>query len=167
MIAQHNATTLEYLARPCEIPSATCDWNAAYAKLRIGDAVYTIDANKRVYATHRPGLGGAPLWRGHWRKQVIIDETRVSWLIGSESLAKRGLLSPREIRDLDRIPKKGPVPSGFALDERHLDELYFVQLNQYHVARKIERVRDLSASTLLEIARLLGMTVDEFKRDFS
>ena len=89
----------------------------------IGNFIWIFDINYRVYKKEESGRSfGAPIWKDHWRKYVIVGETSRSWIID---------------RWDTKIPKKGG--HGIAFSEEEINKLAFVEENKYRIAKMVEK----------------------------
>lgn len=122
--------------------------------MHVGKVVWVFQADRRVY--HRDPITGhskgGPIWREHWVEQVVLGETRVSWLVGYA--AWKG-------SDLDRLCRKlkkadGAWP-GVALVPKEIDDRELVHRNAYRLGEAVGRCDD--AETLRTIAKLVGYTL--------
>jgi hypothetical protein len=103
--------------------------------------VWVFDENRRVYPAKAPGgLSGAPIYREHWVKHLIIGETTRSWLIGSEWAPAK-------------VSKRGADPRRFLFSEKDVDDNVWAHDHRY----KIERlILTLSPEKLRQVAELIG-----------
>lgn len=110
--------------------------------IKIGDSVWFFDVNRRVYKQDQNGCSvGGPIWREHWRKELVIGETSRSWLVGHKY-------------DLTKLPKKGDWPRDWVASEAEVNDREWVEHHRYRISRAIDSIRD--ASTLRKIAELIG-----------
>jgi hypothetical protein len=99
---------------------------------------WRFDENRRVY----PPGGSAfssPIWREHWRREEVVGETSRSWLVG------RG----RPIK----LPKKGPLPRGWARNEAEVDENCWEHEHRHRIQQHLNWV---DAGVLRQIAKLIN-----------
>lgn len=80
--------------------------------------VWLFDINRRVYQRDASGRAfGSPIWREHWEEQVIVGETRVSWVTEWGK----------------KVPKKGGW--GIAFSEEEIAREAFVQDHRRNIVR--------------------------------
>jgi hypothetical protein len=108
--------------------------------MKIGDTVWWFDQNCRVYPPAPPGsstqFGRSPIWRKHWRAEEIVAET-------SRSFVTKGGT---------KLPKKGPVPRGWATSQTQIDREGWVQEHRNRIA---QLVSVLEFSDLRKVAKVL------------
>lgn len=92
------------------------------ANLKIGDRVFVLDLNRRVYDSKR---SGSPIWREYWRPMFVIGETRRNWVLGW--LSDVGCDPKAFPRTAQRIPLAGPPPENILLSEDDLDAAAYVE----------------------------------------
>lgn len=52
-------------------------------QLKVGDTIYKFDTNRRVY-NKADGIGGQVIFREHFTPHQIMDETKLSWIVGPD-----------------------------------------------------------------------------------
>ena len=113
----------------------------------IGMRVWSFDVNRRVYKRDESGKAlGGPIWREHWTPCVVVGETRVSWLIGSEWMLDR----PDTHHRASRVPKKD-WPGSLATSEADIDRAAFVE-QRHQLAQRIQNCRDFDTLKAIEAA---------------
>lgn len=121
----------------------------------IGREIWYFDQNRRVYPTDENGRyipGQSVIWREHWDKRFVVGETRVSWIVGM------AVDWGADHRACVKVPKKGPLPSGWSWSQVEIDELAWVEKHRYKIIRCLERCRE--PKVLREIAKLIGYKDD-------
>lgn len=88
----------------------------------IGDTIWIFDQNRCFY---KPGEKGGPIWREHWRPEIITGETRVSWVTQWGA----------------KINKKAPG-NGVAFSQEQIDRAAFVHDNAHVIAGRVRQCRD-------------------------
>lgn len=92
----------------------------------IGQTVYVFDINRRVYRK-KDGLGsGGPIWREHYRPDVVVSETSRSWVT----------------KCMVKIPKKGRDPQSVAFSKDEIDAMEWVHEHRYKIVRLLEQCHD-------------------------
>jgi hypothetical protein len=92
----------------------------------IGQTVYVFDINRRVYRQQK-GLGsGGPIWREHYRPEIVESETSRSWV------TKYGT----------KVPKKGRNPASIAISTEEIDALEWVHEHRYKIVRLLEQCHE-------------------------
>lgn len=106
--------------------------------------VWIFDQNRRVYpptpSGHKWASSGPPIYREHWVKHEVVDETKRSYV------TKYGT----------KVPKTGG--RGFALSEREVDLDVWLHDNRHKICRQIEMMQD--AELLMKVAELIGYQPD-------
>ena len=100
----------------------------------IGQTVYIFDITRRV---NRDGFRGGPIWREHYRPEVVESETSRSWV------TKYGT----------KVPKKGRDPHSIAISMQEIEELEWVHEHRYKIVRLLEQCHE--PETIKQIAALL------------
>ena len=96
------------------------------------------DENRRVYANRSAFT--SPIWREHWRKAEVVGETSRSWVVG------RGYGSTK-------IPKKGPLPRGWARSEAEVDERCWEHEHRHRIQQQLNW---MDVGVLRQVAQLIG-----------
>lgn len=126
--------------------------------VKVGDPIWFFDVNHRVYekdpTTGRPT--GGPIWRKHWVQKEIIDETRVSWVVGyPKSRFAEAKLAKKDFAD-------GGCPRGWATSPEHIEGLEWVEEHAWKIG---EAVRGLRNSDMLKrVAAIVGYVPSEKSR---
>lgn len=108
------------------------------AELKVGSKIWRFSENRRIYRKDAQGRSyGGPIWREHWQQVEITGETSRSWILRDK-----------------KIPKKGPLPWGYALDEQTIDRAAWVHDNSYLISVEVARERDYDK--LQQIAAIVG-----------
>jgi hypothetical protein len=98
---------------------------------------WIFDANRRVYNRNEDGIAiGGPIWKEHWRKVEIVDETKLSWITSS------GL----------KIPKKGK--RGICFSSEDIEKESYIHENRHKIADMISSCNDYDK--LKTVAELIG-----------
>lgn len=98
---------------------------------------WVFDSNRRVYAKNENGNSfGGPIWKEHWTKVCIVDETSRSWVTSNGR----------------KIPKKGGRGIAFSMKEVEHDA--WVNDNRYELSHRVSMCRDYK--TLIGIEQLLN-----------
>lgn len=101
----------------------------------IGSTIWIFDINRRVY---RKDTSGHPIWREHWRPEVIAGETSRSWIT---KLGKK-------------VPKKGYDARSVAFSQEAIDRAAFIHDNAYRIGEAVGRLED--HDLLQQIAALIN-----------
>lgn len=111
-----------------------------FALLRVGDILFNFDGNRRSYD---PGFGGAPIYEKHFRQETIVDETKVSWVVGPGKVKvnKKTLESACHYGDRGYFTKAGMDADIWLHDHKH---------------KIIREVEHIGVEQLKEIARIVG-----------
>lgn len=112
--------------------------------MKIGDKVWIIDENRRVYVDKEGNRTSAPIFREKFVERYIIGETRVSWILGhrDDLDLKRG----------DKV-KKADAQRIIYTSEKEIDERCWIRSNQYTISEEVRRCDDFAI--LNQIAELL------------
>lgn len=107
----------------------------------IGQTVWRFDINRRVYKDPVTGEESrGPIWRYHWEPDVIVGETRVSWV------TKYGW----------KLPKKGAHPRQWAFSEQEIADRAWVVEHAYKIAAQVGKITN--PACLRQVAELIGYT---------
>jgi hypothetical protein len=107
---------------------------------KIGTFCWIFDINRRVYNKDEKGFShGSPIYREHWIKLKIIDETTRSWITS----------------DGTKLSKMNP-PNGVVFSEEELNDIVFIHDHAYKISEKVRVLDDVKL--LKEIATLAGYT---------
>lgn len=116
--------------------------------LKIGSTVWIFDEDHRVYPKDKR-FGSGPIYREHFRPEIIDGETRTSWLIGSKQWRKS---------DWIRINKKNPQCCV------SIEEVEGRVWAQEHRHRILQLAQTSDYETLRKIAELVGYKSDPAKK---
>ncbi len=124
--------------------------------LKVGSPIWIFDANHRVYPRDG-GMHSSPIWREHWRKHVIVGETRVSWLVGRHP--KDGWPAKINKRKL----ANGELKNGALASKADVDAECFVHDHAYMIGQAVQRLSGgiRAAETLRQIAALVGYEAEQ------
>lgn len=119
--------------------------------MQVGDKFWSFDRNIRRYDENRKII-----FRGHYYRVEIIDETSRSWIIGREGLS----------HEIFKVPKSDPFRKKYGefgvrpiiLTDEMVDDECFTQKHARHIA---EKVRGLKAEELRKVASLIGYVETE------
>ena len=119
--------------------------------LKVGSPIWIFDSNHRVYP--RDGsMHSSPIWREHWRKHVIVGETRVSWLVGvTPNDAWPTKINKRNLAN-------GALARAALASKADVDAECFVHDHAYMIGQSVQRLSGgiSAAETLRKIAALVG-----------
>ena len=101
--------------------------------IKVGDAFFVFDANRRVYAK---GGNGGPIYREHFRPVKITGETSRSWIIEPWG---------------EKVPKSDPW--RVLKTQENVDERVWEHDHRYKIVRGVERC---SVDALRKITEIIG-----------
>jgi hypothetical protein len=124
--------------------------------LKVGDAVWVYDENRRVYKRDEHGnTTGGPVWREHWVKHVVVGENRATFFLATSNrypFDEKRVGHYRRIRKADL--KVGAPLRDVAFDEKDLDRRAWIQDNADALSVCVQRSLDFEK--LAQVARMLA-----------
>lgn len=122
--------------------------------LKMGDVIWQFDVNSRQYRTRKGHSYGSPIWRAHWRPMVIVGETKMSWLVVSQSLAQYSHGQALDPKRCVKLSKKNPDRISWVFSEEELDERSWINDNRVRLSEVIRDFKDYE--TLKKVAALIN-----------
>lgn len=112
--------------------------------MNIGDKVWIIDQDRRVYVDKDGNKSTYPIFREKFVERFIVGETRVSWLIDYSMNAS--FKKPVKI-------KKADAHSILYASEKEVEQRCWVEENRYKISERVRNCQDYE--TLSQIVDLL------------
>jgi hypothetical protein len=108
--------------------------------MKVGDPIWIFDNNRRVYpptTRKNRNFGSSPIWREHWHRQIVVSETRLSWVTNFGK----------------KVPKRGRDMGAVAFSEREIDERCYIHEHGRQIGNLVREIEDYT--TLRAIAELI------------